>query len=196
MRLFLVDFENVQGKGLLGIDKLKHNDEVVIFYSKNANKLSFDEMHLISASNAKIKYIEIETLGHNALDFNLVMYIGVIIGKFRGTHLDINIVSNDTGFDTLKNNQVFKSSTKYNFYRNGTIRTCDTKGSTKQKDLVEIILTKHALQKHAEISADVVETVTTKAELHNSLIQKLGKVEGLKVYTVIKPEFSKIKVNL
>ena len=105
MRLFLVDFENVQGKGLLGIDKLKHNDEVVIFYSKNANKLSFDEMHLISASNAKIKYIEIETLGHNALDFNLVMYIGVITGKFRGTHLDINIVSNDTGFDTLKNNQ-------------------------------------------------------------------------------------------
>ena len=54
----IVDFENVQGKGLLGIDKLKHNDEVVIFYSKNANKLSFDEMHLISASNAKIKYIE------------------------------------------------------------------------------------------------------------------------------------------
>ena len=44
MRAFLIDFENVKSAGLVGIETLGMEDQVVILYSQNSNTLSF-EMH-------------------------------------------------------------------------------------------------------------------------------------------------------
>jgi len=41
MNYFLVDYENVKTHGLDGISKLNDNDIVCIFYSDNADTLSF-----------------------------------------------------------------------------------------------------------------------------------------------------------
>ena len=44
MKTYLVDFENVKSKGLVGIDRLTEDDHVIIFYSENSDTISFD-MH-------------------------------------------------------------------------------------------------------------------------------------------------------
>ena len=194
MRYFLVDYENVQGKGLQGINLLKHTDQVVIFYSKNANKVTMDDVQLITKSNANISYTEIESLGHNALDFNLVLYIGMKAGHFKGSSLQMNIISNDSGFDTLKDNYMIKQSEIIEIYRNPTIKEAMSHEIKAQKNVIESILTKYALQKHTEMLANTINISTTKADLHNNLTKKLGKTEGLKVYNAIRPEFSKIKL--
>ena len=42
---YLVDYENVHKAGLNGIEELKSTDTVIIFYSANADSLSFELHH-------------------------------------------------------------------------------------------------------------------------------------------------------
>ena len=44
MRLFLIDYENVNAAGLHGIGQVSRNDLVILFYSHAANTLSFEIM--------------------------------------------------------------------------------------------------------------------------------------------------------
>ena len=44
MRLFLIDYENVNSAGLHGIGQLSQQDRVILFYSQSANTLSFEIM--------------------------------------------------------------------------------------------------------------------------------------------------------
>lgn len=193
MRYFLIDFENVQGEGLRGIESLKQNDQVVIFYSKKANKLTMEEVQKISQANCQIEYIEIEKLGHNALDFNLVYFIGIKSGKFRGTNLYMNIVSKDTGFDTLKDNPILKSLPKVKIERKQTIAGFLGITEQEQEKALEVILTKKALEKYTKRIANLLNLAKSKREFHNELIRSFGSTEGLKIYTEVKSSFSLLK---
>lgn len=44
MAVYLIDFENVHSDGLKGIDQLSADDRVYLFYSQNADTITFD-MH-------------------------------------------------------------------------------------------------------------------------------------------------------
>ena len=46
MTVYLVDFENVRSGGLRGVEELSEGDKVVIFYSKNADAITFDVLKL------------------------------------------------------------------------------------------------------------------------------------------------------
>ena len=98
-RYFLVDYENVTAAGLNGVDELDKNDFVVIFYSSHADKLSFSLHTQIIDTKAHISYFEVDSVGQNALDFQLSSYIGYILGKKSGC--DCFIVSNDRGFENV-----------------------------------------------------------------------------------------------
>ena len=50
MAIYLVDFENIGYNGLKGIEKLPEGDQVHLFYSSNADKLTFDIHLCINAS--------------------------------------------------------------------------------------------------------------------------------------------------
>ena len=54
MAIYLVDFENIGYNGLKGIEKLPEGDQVHLFYSSNADKLTFDIHLCINASKARI----------------------------------------------------------------------------------------------------------------------------------------------
>lgn len=56
MKVFYIDFENVKDSGLNGIAKLSANDVVRIYYSEDANKLSFGAHRRIIESPAKFEY--------------------------------------------------------------------------------------------------------------------------------------------
>ena len=56
--IYLIDFENVASEGLSGITYLAPEDEVIIFYSNNSNRLSMKMHILIGKSVCKLDYFE------------------------------------------------------------------------------------------------------------------------------------------
>lgn len=101
MKLYFVDYENVNSKGLGGIQNLTSKDRVMILYSNQANSVKIKTIQNLLTSKAKVSFIEITSLGQNALDFQLSALIGSYLGKFRGSKLQIYIISKDKGFDSL-----------------------------------------------------------------------------------------------
>ncbi len=100
-KYYLVDYENVHKTGLYGIDKLEKNDNVIIFYSPNADKLPFSLHNQIIETKAEITYFEVDTVGKNALDFQLSSYIGYIVGKHPKCMC--YIISKDNGYQNVCN---------------------------------------------------------------------------------------------
>lgn len=80
MACYLVDYENVNQKGLNGVTQLKltENDSIVIYYSNSANSLTFELHNELMRTNAKIDYRKITCESKNALDFILVaIWVGL-----------------------------------------------------------------------------------------------------------------------
>ncbi len=96
MTVYLVDFENVRSEGLKGVENLSEDDKVVIFYSVNADSITFDVHVLLSRSRAEIETFRILRGGRNSLDFQLSTYLGYLVMENR--YRDIVIVSQDKGF--------------------------------------------------------------------------------------------------
>lgn len=97
MRVFLIDFENMRSEGLRGIDNLSAEDTVVIFYSNNADTLSFAAHAMIMSSKANIVYYKIKRGGKNALDFQLITCLGYMLAK--EPEAEYFVISKDTGYD-------------------------------------------------------------------------------------------------
>ncbi|MCL1832830.1 MAG: PIN domain-containing protein [Oscillospiraceae bacterium] len=106
MKIFLIDFENVHSDGVAGVDLLSENDEVVIFYSNNADSISFEMMHKLMFCKAKLSYFKVRRGGRNALDFQMASYLGYLI-KLHHSEVDSDnaanveffLISKDSGFD-------------------------------------------------------------------------------------------------
>lgn len=103
-RYFLVDYENVQAHGLVGLSKLKSTDAVTVFYSDYADTLSFDLHIALNESRARVDFQKVSTGVKNALDFQLSSQLGYIINQNivagnRG--VKFYIVSMDNGFSVL-----------------------------------------------------------------------------------------------
>lgn len=96
MTVYLVDFENVRSEGLRGVENLSEDDKVVIFYSVNADAITFDVHVLLSRSRAEIETFRILRGGRNSLDFQLSTYLGYLV--MENQYRDIVIVSQDKGF--------------------------------------------------------------------------------------------------
>lgn len=95
-RCFLIDYENVSEGGLLGSELLKEDDVIILFDSEfsviNEKELEFEK----SITKAKILKMTSQIKGKNSLDFQLVSYLGLLIGNDE--HCEYNIISKDKGF--------------------------------------------------------------------------------------------------
>ena len=106
MNYFLVDYENVKVAGFDGVVSLTENDVVVIFYSVNANNLTFELHQRINQSKADFQFQKVSVGEKNALDFQLCSYLGYLIRDTmtcEDTEEKCNyyIVSNDRGYAVL-----------------------------------------------------------------------------------------------
>ncbi len=99
-KAFLVDFENVKSAGLVGLDQVGPDGEVIIMYSVNSNTISFEMHQKILRSTVKILYYQTRRTGKNALDFQLASLLGYLLASGDYSHL--YVVSNDAGFDVLR----------------------------------------------------------------------------------------------
>ncbi|MBQ8906741.1 MAG: hypothetical protein IJY85_10305 [Ruminococcus sp.] len=96
MRLFLIDYENVNSAGLDGISMLTQRDRVILFYSASANTISFDVYDELINSRVAFERLNLNSSGKNALDFQLVTYLGYLIAKQEAK--EYYIISKDTGY--------------------------------------------------------------------------------------------------
>lgn len=100
-RYYLIDYENVHQAGLNGIEKLTGNDKLIIFYTANAETLTFSLYEKMVQCKAEIQLYKVQCGGKNALDFQLASYAGYIIGK--NPSAEYHIISNDKGYKYIVN---------------------------------------------------------------------------------------------
>lgn len=101
MACFFIDYENESGRMLEGISllRLTEYDEVVIFYSKKAARITIELHKELERIPAKKLYIKTETGTPNSLDFQLSSYLGACIQK--NPKKEYYIVSKDCGYDCV-----------------------------------------------------------------------------------------------
>lgn len=97
MNCFLIDFENVKSTGLKGIEHLIESDDVYIFYSEYANTITFDVHHKINKSHANLKFFKSGIVAKNALDFQLISYLGYLIAQKK--YKNYFVITGDRGFE-------------------------------------------------------------------------------------------------
>lgn len=112
IRHFLVDSENVNDNWLMLFDMADEDDEIVVFYTKKSPHMSYmSVIRLIENNKINIRFEECYE-GTNALDFQLVSYMGYLMGcggacsenECDAASAEIGadeyiIMSNDTGYD-------------------------------------------------------------------------------------------------
>ncbi len=94
MAVYLVDYENVNKHGLVGIESLHPNDKVVIFYSFEGSVLP---VYMVDECRAKLEFRKVYSGTKNALDFQLVAYL---FHEMQPEE-DYFIISEDNGYDIL-----------------------------------------------------------------------------------------------
>ena len=96
MATILVDYENVfASHGLNGVDALRADDTLIIFYSNSCGKIRKDYMNYIHDSGCEFRIVKLKNQGKNALDFYIAAECGILGAKWEK---QIAIISNDKGF--------------------------------------------------------------------------------------------------
>ena len=97
---FLIDYENINSRGLHGSEFLERNDELLIFYSDQCPRIERQEMEKVFQSGCEFEIIRLPSPGKNALDFCIATSVGEALG--RGENKSIGIISNDKGYKTIQ----------------------------------------------------------------------------------------------
>ncbi len=100
MNIYLIDYENTNGHGLYGLEKLGMFDKVFIFYTENANSLHFEHMEAINKAKANVKLMLVEAGRENSLDFQLSSFLGFQISKHP--FANFFVVTKDKGYTCLE----------------------------------------------------------------------------------------------
>lgn len=194
MNYFLVDYENVNVAGLDGITKLSEDDVVIIFYSENAEILTFGMHKKINESKAEIKFQKVAVPEKNALDFQLCSYLGFLIRDVMSNENIYYIVSNDKGYTVLPNywkKKGFEVKVVSNLKKDSdpvtqVVKPVEVKIIAPQTEL-EKVLSKILPNKTdiAEVEK-IIKNSKTKCDVHNNLVAKFQE-KGKEFYQSIKP---------
>lgn len=220
MRIYFVDYENVNNGGMKGLENLTKKDVVYILYSENANTMQLQTAEKIRNSLATIQFVKIKHLGKNALDFQLCALLGTKIGKFRGRILDLYIVSNDTGYDPMRHGMIemfennYRKKGKTLFIKRipNLAQTQDTekkieekkegkvqqktKSDGKEKQIHDMVVAAIANTKYQGNVNTIVSLLMKKqnkdiVQFHNDLVKSFGPKEGKNIYHLLKPTLIK-----
>lgn len=206
MSIYLVDYENVNADGFRGVEKLSKNDSVYVFYTTNAENLSFEIHKKLIESQAEINYFAVST-GKNALDFQLTMFAGYLLGK--GTTQNIYIISNDKGFDAdvaFYDNYLISegvdvvrhtsiAATYVTKEKPSKVKIVKSDSANKQDSLYNSLcslLPGYSSCDVINISAVLLGTAD-KIEFHSELVARFKQEKGEKIYSALKSNFAFLK---
>ena len=176
--IYLIDFENVSNGGFNGIENLTEKDEIKLFYSEKRSTISIGVHRKLEGSRAKKEYLPIKTGGKNALDFQLVTWLGYMIA--RNENAEYCIVSNDTGFDYAIDFWEKRGAR--------VMRSADLNG-VQMKHMREKL--KELLPAETRDEADrimaLISKFKTKQGINNALVKKYGSEDAGVIYKSIRP---------
>jgi len=202
MNYYLVDYENVKTQGLNGVNKLPEGDVVCIFYSENADSLTFGLHRRLNESKATIIYQRVEVGVKNALDFQLSSYLGYLIRENLDNPYDYYIVTKDKGYECL-----------VSYWKKKKANVSLVINVAKQQEIIEpepqpmpqtdpenkLLNSKSLEEQVAELLKDktdaksvakLIKNYKTKTGLNNALVKKFPSKDNKKaseIYTAIKP---------
>lgn len=180
MSLFLVDYENVSASGLSGLEKLTEEDVVYIFYTENADRLTFDAHQRLLESRARVRYYKVESGTKNALDFQLVSFLGYMVHE-HGQAAVYHIISKDSGFDSVCHFWEKQSIKVLRVSNLDVEKTCrqDQELTAKLKELLE--------EKDVQVVMGMIDKYKTKQGLNNALMKQFDNKKTSEIYRIIKP---------
>lgn len=189
MAIYLIDFENVHSDGLKGIEKLERNDECYIFYSEHAGVLTFNMHKKITESRAKIYYVEAQVGMKNALDFQLVSYLGYMLReKPKAAYC---LISNDKAFELVSK---FWQAKGVNVTSAVSLdRAADAAHYSKISAELEKLL---ADRSEREFVEKCINELSTKSGINNRIVKKYGTTRAGEIYKLIKPLLSDKKGDM
>ncbi len=199
MRYYFIDYENVHQSGLNGIEKLTENDKLIIFYTTNAETLTFSIYEKLILCKAEIQLYKVQCGGKNALDFQLATFLGYILGQ--NTDIDCHIISNDKGYEYVRS-----------FWKEKNVKikiSSDIEGNIlkllpavvsapvvvkKETDFDKAVKPlnlsksdKDALLKIFNDSSSVKDVSKRKQSISNTITQTFGNSKSSKYYQALKP---------
>lgn len=97
-KIFLIDTENVNFNSIIDSRSLSEDDMIILFLTIATNK-HYDKVKL-DALNTKAKVLKVlvDTGTKNSLDFQLVSYLGFMLGEHKEVNNKYYIVSKDKGY--------------------------------------------------------------------------------------------------
>lgn len=206
MSIYLVDYENVNADGFKGIEQLGKEDSVYIFYTTNAGSITFEIHKKLIESSAEMKYFSVST-GKNALDFQLAMFAGYLLGK--GIKQNIYIISNDKGFDSnvsfydkyliaedvdvVRHTSIAASLVEKEKAQKTVITQTNVKSGTDTLyNSLCTLLPGYSSCDIINISA-VLLGVSDKQDFHTQLVARFKQEKGEEIYTALKSDFVSLK---
>lgn len=184
MAYYLIDYENVRIHGLDGLSGLTEKDRVCIFYSENADSLTFDLHFILNEAKAEISYEKVEVGTKNALDFQLSSYLGYLISQNIEDKLaEYFIVTADSGFSVLVN---------YWNRKNVAVKTvmdCTGRDENVQKEqILAEVESRIEDQSVAPLVANIIKQCRSRQEVHNALIAELkDNPKASEIYRAVRP---------
>ena len=180
MAIYLIDFENVHSDGLKGIEQLAENDICYVLYSEHAGVLTFNIHKKIIDSKAKIYYVEAQVGMKNALDFQLVSYLGYMIRENQ--EASYCVISNDRAFalvaDFWKNKGVDVAS---------AVSLAAAVRLKENEKIASRLASLLSDKKEREFVAKCIEELSTKQGINNRIAKKYGTTRAGEIYKLIKP---------
>lgn len=101
LNYYLIDFENVRTDGIKDLNGVSEGDAIILFYSEQCKNISLDVIDSIMKLHVQYSSFKAKVGTKNALDFQLVAYLGYLIGQGDNQESKYYIVSNDKGYDCL-----------------------------------------------------------------------------------------------
>lgn len=185
MNYYLVDYENVKTQGLNGVNKLAAEDIVCIFYSENADSLTFGLHRRLNESKATILFQKVEVGHKNALDFQLSSYLGYIIHENEDNQYDYYVVTKDKGYESLES---YWKKKRVNVSL--VVDVAKQNEQTIKNDLENRIAELIGDKNEAPAVSKIIQQYKTKQGINNALMKMYPSKDHKKsseIYTAIKP---------
>ncbi len=187
--IYFIDYENVGPSGLYGIDNLTSSDEVYFFHYTGAGDIKYNNLHSMAMSKARTQVIKLSTHNKNAMDFQIVAMLGLLVGKYE-ERAHYRIISNDKGYlsavECLKNTLSQKLK----------IETQPTIAGIREDSSIEVII-KNTLDglcspKMINRAVGAFKSAKSLQELHESLQKSITK-DFDSIYKSIKPLYKQFR---
>ena len=197
---YMIDYENVMASGLNGIDKLKKGSVVCIFYSSKADRIPMDIVVKIKKAKVKTCLIKTYVGRKNALDFQMVSFLGYLISKHQTMNIKIPyyIISKDTGFihtvvfwknlgiDIKKQSAIIPIQTTDTITENkNKMAGPDDTVSEEFKNLYDYLLTQFSVRT-ADIILDCAINSNCNVVFRENMVKKMGEKFAIAYYQKIK----------